>query len=58
MEASTSTHEQAPPVDAPADTAVQGGHGDRRLAMQAVGFVLAIYIAIGIAVYFLVTALL
>lgn len=58
MEGSTSTHEQAPAVRAPADTTVQSGYGDRRLAMLFVVGVLAIYIAIGIAVYSLATALL
>ena len=58
MEASASTHEQAPPVLVPAGTTVRGRHYDRRLAMLFVGIVLAIYIAIGVAVYELVAALL
>lgn len=53
MEASASTHEDVSP-----EVSVPGGHDDRRLVMLFLGGVLAIYIAVGAAVYVLVAVLL
>ncbi len=54
-----STHEHAQPGEpAPASTGVQGSRDDRRLAMQFLGIVLAIYVVIGLAIYGMVAALL
>ena len=58
MEASASTREAAPPgASVPARATVQSGHGDPGLALLFLGGVLAIYLAIGYAIYTLIAAL-